>query len=197
MGKSILRRRRRAGAAGPKAASPIRRRIAVILLLVATILITLPSRIEPSARADEPIQIAEQLLAERPKSHSPVRIIIPKLDIDLPVVEAKVVGGYWELSENTASFGLGSAYPGQSGNTVIFAHAREGLFLPLRQVEKDTSVYVLTDDRWHRYKVTETKLVSPKQVEVVSPTENEQLTLFTCSGFLDTKRLIVIATPTE
>lgn len=106
-----------------------------------------------------------------------------------------MVNGYWEVSETTASHGLGSAYPGQLGNTVIFAHAREGLFLPLRDIRAETVIYVLTNDRWHRYKTTDVKTVASNQVEVIAPTNDETLTLFTCSGFLDSKRLVVVAKP--
>jgi sortase A len=81
------------------------------------------------------------------------------------------------------------------GNTVIFAHARDGLFGPLRNIVKGESVYIMMKDRWMSYKVTKTQLVNPDQTEVIAPTKDETLTLYTCSGFLDSKRLIVTAVP--
>ena len=142
-----------------------------------------------------PIRIAEGLLSDKPATQPPTRIIIPRLVIDIPVRESRVVGGYWEVSETTASHGIGSGNPGEIGNMVIFAHARAGLFLPLRDIREDDSIYVMTNDRWYRYRVSETKTVSPDQVEVIRPTSEATLTLFTCSGFLDTKRLVVVAKP--
>lgn len=142
-----------------------------------------------------PIVIDETLTSEPAASQAPLRIVIPTRGIDLPIVEAPVIDGYWELSETTASHGVGSASPGEIGNTVIFAHARDGLFLPIRDIEPDEAIYVLTKDRWHRYSVQENFLVTPDQVEVIAPTETETLTLFTCSGFNDSKRAIVTATP--
>lgn len=195
MAKRSLRRKRNLRTAGSKTIATIKRRLAVVLLLLAALFATLPGKLDSSIKASEPIQIDSKLLTSKEVKNSPVRIIIPKLDIDLPVVTAPVVGGYWQLSEDSASFGQGSAYPDESGNMVIFAHAREGLFLPLREIKNDQKVYVLSSDKWHRYKVTETKLVNPDQVEVISPTPDERLTLFTCSGFLDSKRLIVTAIP--
>lgn len=123
----------------------------------------------------------------------PTRILIPSLNIDLEVTPSKVVKGYWEISEKTASFGLGSTIPGEVGNTVIFAHARDGLFLPLRKIKKDVHVYLLTKYGWYSYQVKDTKLVKPTEIEVIAPTSDEILTLYTCSGFADTKRLIVKA----
>ena len=90
---------------------------------------------------------------------------------------------------------MGSASPGDAGNTVIFAHARDELFGPIRELKKDDAIYVLTKNSWHKYTVLETKFVEPKDVEVIAPTTDETLTLYTCSGFLDSKRLIVIAKP--
>ena len=142
-----------------------------------------------------PIQIHQKLLGTLEAPQPPLRIVIPSLSVDIPIIEARVVDGFWELSETTASHGVGSANPGEVGNTVIFAHAREGLFGPLRNLKNDATVYVFSKDRWYRYQVTETKLVDPGAVEVIAPTDDETLTLYTCSGFLDTKRLIVTAKP--
>lgn len=122
----------------------------------------------------------------------PIKIIIPSISLNLSVLPSKVINGYWELSENTASFGLGSTPPGIVGNTVIFAHARKGLFGNLDQVKKDDQIYVLTEKGWFLYKIVDIKEVWPNQVEVIKETSSETLTLYTCSGFSDTKRLIVI-----
>lgn len=125
-------------------------------------------------------------------SEKPLRIIIPRIHLDVPIVESLVVDGSWVVSENSANHGLGSAYPGQKGNMVIFAHARENLFLPLRDILPSDEIYVLTDKSWYIYKVAYITYVFPEQTEVINPTKEEQLTLFTCSGFDDEKRLIVI-----
>ncbi len=147
--------------------------------------------------SQEPVSVDSNLLQTEPaKSKSknpPVRILIPALNIDLPVKEARVINGYWEVFPDVAGFGLGSAYPDEFGNQVIFAHAREGLFLNLKDVKIGQSVYVFTKDRWYFYKVTGIKDVYPNQTEVIAPTPDQTLTLFTCTGFLDSKRLIVVA----
>ncbi len=144
------------------------------------------------------ISIAQALLhIVRPEAAnaSTTRIIIPRLSINLPVVEAPVVNGFWELSDTSASHGMGSANPGKKGNAVIFAHAREGLFGPLRTIVSGDTIYVLTGNRWLSYTVTAIKLASPHDTATIAPTPDETLTLFTCSGFLDQKRLVVTAKP--
>jgi len=125
------------------------------------------------------------------------RITIPKISIDLPVSSSKVINGYWEVFEDRAGWGEGSGYPGELGNQVIFAHARDGLFLPLKDVELGMQIYVLTKGSWFDYEVKEVREVTPDQVEVITPTDDETLTLYTCSGYDDSKRLIVVAKPIE
>ena len=101
----------------------------------------------------EPIKIDSKLLSDKEPSQPPSRVIIPGLKMDLPIVEAKVVAGIWEISETTASHGIGSANPGENGNIVIFAHARDDLFGPLRNLKQNDIIYILTKDRWYKYEV--------------------------------------------
>ena len=145
----------------------------------------------------EPVKIEEGLLKPVGKSQKdlkpPVRVVIPDVSIDLPVKVAKVVKGYWEVFPQGAGFGLGSAYPDEVGNQVIFAHAREGLFFPLKDVKIGQKVIVFTQDKWYSYTISDIKVVNPNQIEVIAPTDDATLTLYTCSGFADSKRLIVTA----
>jgi LPXTG-site transpeptidase (sortase) family protein len=143
--------------------------------------------------ADEPIRIEGFSLNTSQEVNIPINIIIPSVSINLDVKEARIVDGYWEVFEDTAGWGQGSGVPGSLGNQVIFAHAREGLFLPLKEVQVNDEIFVLTEGGWFGYKVNEIKEVFPDQVEVIAPTEDEILTLYTCSGFNDSMRLIVTA----
>jgi len=125
----------------------------------------------------------------------PIQIIIPSLGLNLAITPASVVNGTWEVSDTAASFGTGSAVPGETGNTVVFAHARPGLFQPLRQLKVADSIFLLTASHWYRYSVAEIFEVTPDQTEVIYPSETPLLTLFTCSGFSDSRRLVVKAVP--
>jgi sortase A len=99
--------------------------------------------------------------------------------------------------EKEAGFGQGGAAPGEAGNTVIFAHSTPDLFGPLKDINIGSNIYILGQDKYYEYSVVEIKTVMPHEVQVVSPTEDERLTLYTCSGVLDQKRLIVISKPIE
>lgn len=150
---------------------------------------------KPTISDSEPIKVSKELTKniDTIGEEIPVRLIIPRLNIDIPVLPSKVIDGNWELSDNSASFGLGSAFPGDRGNTVIFGHARENILGPLKRIAIKDRVHVLTQKHYFSYEVNEIKSVYPSQVEVVAPQSDDRLTLFTCSGFLDKQRLVVIA----
>lgn len=168
----------------------------------------------------EPVKIYGFSGAKAQEEKIPKRIILPSLNIDLEVKPAREINGYWEVFADSAGWGEGSGLPGEAGNQVIFAHAREGLFLPLRKVSVGMRIYVLSEgsldlstlpeelalafkqetgqeklrkSNWYSYEVTDIKEVFPNETEVIAPTNDETLTLYTCSGFADSKRLIVIA----
>ena len=170
--------------------------LGIALVVLGAILISGRNRIATNlgtSFADEPVEVSGFTIAEVDEGKLPERIVIPALSVDIAVKRAQIKGGYWEVFPDSAGWGEGSGLPGESGNQVIFAHAREGLFLPLQKIEVGMRVYVFTESDWYSYEVIEIKEVFPNQTEVIEPTEDERLTLYTCSGFTDSKRLIVVA----
>lgn len=142
---------------------------------------------------DEPIEVKG---FEAPKvvvMSVPEKVEIPDISVDLPVKMAKIVEGYWEVFEDSAGWGEGSGVPGHPGNQVIFAHAKEGLFRPLQYIQEGMVITIHTNNENYQYQVVEVKSVYPNEIEVIEPTSDETLTLYTCSGFNDEKRLIVVA----
>jgi LPXTG-site transpeptidase (sortase) family protein len=168
--------------------------IGLVLLLLGFLLLTGYS---PFYKTDlaSPIKIGSNLINVNKNENIPVRVVIPNVKIDNVITPSRIINGYWELSENTASYGEGSGTPGQKGNVVVFAHAREGLFYNLKDVKKGNLIYLFTKDKWYKYSVNKITSVYPNQVETIAPTKNETLTLYTCTGFYDEKRLIIVATP--
>jgi len=188
--KKILKKRR------TKIHPLINKIIGLIFLILTFVILFLPQIFfSPQINNNDPIKISPLLLVSKAKENDPIRILIPQVSIDLKVTDAKITNGYWELSENTASYGLGSGQPGTKGNTVIFAHARQGLFYNLKNVKENDIIYVFTKKNWFRYKIYKISAVYPNQTEIIKPTKKEVLTLYTCTGFYDEKRLIVQALP--
>jgi LPXTG-site transpeptidase (sortase) family protein len=165
----------------------------IVLGLILVLGRSLPSQAIDNSFINEPVQVQGFQEGAYSYENSPQRIIIPSVSVDIEVKNAKIVKGYWEVFSDSAGWGEGSGLPGQAGNQVIFAHARKGLFLPLKNIGLGAKIYVLAPNGWFSYDVKEIKEVYPNQIEVIKPTEDETLTLYTCSGFNDAKRLIVTA----
>lgn len=169
----------------------------IILIIIGIVLITGVIEFEPpaptSSFSSEPIQVSGFEDAQITEDSYPKKVIIPSVDIYLDVRKAELINGYWEVFEETAGWGAGSGVPGMAGNQVIFAHAREGLFAPLKDIEENMTILVLTENHWFEYKVTTIGEVYPGNTKYIEQSENEILTLYTCSGYRDSKRLIVKA----
>lgn len=128
------------------------------------------------------------------KTFKPVKIEIPAVSINLPVKEAGIKDGLWQVWENAGSHLISSAYPGGNGNVVIYAHNTNNGFGPIRWLTKGALIK-LTDEQGaiFTYEIGDIVEVNPDDISYVLPKNVETLTLYTCSGFLDTKRFVVTA----
>lgn len=125
----------------------------------------------------------------------PVSINIPGIP-RLLVVEAGKINGTWSVSEKAANHVRGSANPGSPGNIIIYAHNTAPLFGRLKRVKPDDTITVTTTDAdRHTYRVIEIRTVTTDQTALLQQTSQEMLTLYTCTGWLDSKRLVIRAVP--
>ncbi len=76
----------------------------------------------------------------------------------------------------------GTPLPGRRGN-VSFAGHRNTDFRGLRDIEVGDPIYVETKASTYVYRVSETRIVEPEQVEVVASRGRDELTLVTCHPF--------------
>jgi sortase A len=75
-----------------------------------------------------------------------------------------------------------TALPGAAGNAVIAGH-RDSFFLPLRHVQRGDDIFVDTPNGLFRYRVTSFRVVRPRDLSVLAPTDTPVLTLITCYPF--------------
>ena len=127
------------------------------------------------------------------KKHSPSAIYLAKEDLTLPIAEGVISGDEWTLYEDKVSWLATSAEPGK-GNVIVYAHNRPGLFGNLKNFKVGDEISVEHAQKWFTYKVVTVRKVTPADIDAVLANDN-QLTLYTCDGKFDQKRLIIIATP--
>jgi LPXTG-site transpeptidase (sortase) family protein len=106
------------------------------------------------------------------------RIKVPRLGVSALILEG--VGG------RTLRRGVGhipdTAFPDQGGNVGIAGH-RDSFFRGLKDIQEDDLIEVTTPDGVHRYRVEWTKIVRPKDVDVLDGSGGPELTLVTCYPF--------------
>ena len=176
----------------------------VLAIALGVVLIEQPAT--PTARPSATSAAASVRIssAAEPASPSPIplgyRIQIPRLGIDLPIIEGDIARDtvQQQTPENWAFHLPGTAIPGQGVNSYIYAHARRGMFITLWNATIGDQVWISTPDgRALRYVVTEIHpRVPPDDVSWASASPPERLTLQTSTGpNPDDPRFVVIAVP--
>lgn len=143
-----------------------------------------------------------------------MRIIIPRINQNVPVVGVKnenLIARKWEQLEKDIQGALrngvihypGTALPGENGNVVLTGHSSyyawdpgrfKDVFALLHDVRIGDKAVVYFNQKKYIYEVFDIKIVLPKDVDVLKPSDSEQLTLITCTPIgTNLKRLIVTA----
>jgi LPXTG-site transpeptidase (sortase) family protein len=120
------------------------------------------------------------------------RLRIPTLGLDVMVIE-----GTNDSDLNRAVGHIpGTSALGGDGNAGIAGH-RDGFFKELRELAKGDPILVTTREGEFTYRVRESRIVAPGDVQVLDPGDAPSLTLVTCYpfGFVGPapKRFVVLA----
>lgn len=131
------------------------------------------------------------------------KLVIEKLKINAPIAwdvsEDNIIG---KLKEGVVHY-QGTSKPGEGGNVFIVGHSSNyiwvksdynSVFAILDKLVKGDRIEMRYGDKSYYYDVLETKIVKPNQVEVLSNTSKEILTLMTCWPVGTTlERMVIIS----
>ncbi len=125
----------------------------------------------------------------------PAELIIPSQNIDLKVFPARYINGRWDTTTRGASYLLSSARPGLFGNSVFYGHDWTSLLGKITGMKNGDLIRVkMANGSIKDFSVTGTKVVAPDDQSVLSQNvAGPTLTVYTCTGFLDTQRFVVVA----
>ena len=135
------------------------------------------------------------------------RLIIPKLNIDVPIHFGIPLSDVMSAMNNgVAQYRIpgASAYPGEIGNTVITGHSAgdiyssnpyKYIFSGLERLEDGDLIYINYESVRYTYRVTGKEVVEPTNVaSLVIDTDKPMLTLVTCTPLGTSRyRLLVFA----
>jgi sortase A len=127
-----------------------------------------------------------------PGSRQAVRIQVPAIEVDAPVVQ----GDGWEQLKLGVAQHVGTPNPGENGNIVLSGHndVYGEVFRYLERLKPGDLIILFTIESQYTYVITGTQIVAPTQVEVMNPTPNPTLTLISCHPYLvDNHRIVVSA----
>lgn len=123
----------------------------------------------------------------------PYKLYIPKLHKILYVSDGVIVDGRWIVSDSGVSYLTTSPLPGKVGNSVLYGHNLDSILGRLPSLSPDDLVYVVMDNgSFYKYKIFERKEVKPNAVEILKNSNDSRITIYTCSGFLDSARFVVV-----
>lgn len=116
--------------------------------------------------------------------------------VDVDIDPQVYANGSWTISPVNASYLTASALPGFPGNIIIYGHNTRGILGNIRALKGYEQITLTMSDGAPRtYKVESISEVNPNNTELLKPTNKETLTIYTCSGFMDSQRFVVRAIP--
>jgi len=135
----------------------------------------------------------EKMCVNRP--FSPTVIRIPSLHKVLPIIPATVQDNKWETTDRGVSYLVSSRIPGEVGNSILYGHNWESLLGDLPTIKTGTDIEIEFNDGTKRTFIVQTSAhVSPDQTDILKQSHDKRITLYTCSGWFDSQRFVVVAT---
>ncbi len=123
----------------------------------------------------------------------PILINIPSLDIQLPIIPSQITNNEWQATTEGVSYLIHSPIPGEYGNSILYGHNWPNLLGKLPQIKIGDEVIITYEDQSTRtFEIHYTTLVTPDQVEILAPSKDKRITLYTCTGFLDSHRFVAV-----
>lgn len=124
----------------------------------------------------------------------PIRLLIKKYNIDLPILPAKIEKKQWQTTTKGASWLISSPIPGDKGNSIIYGHNWTNLMGPLVKIKPGELVKIkYKNNTTKTFVINATTEVGAKDFNILQQSSDKRITLYTCSGLFDQNRFVAIA----
>lgn len=165
--------------------------LGVLLVLTGVSALFILIRFQTLINRPEPVVYAGSV-----EDNSPRILEIPELKLKLNVIDATISDGKWSQTANSVGYLTTSSPLGSNGNSVFYGHNRPNVLGRLNKIKKGSTIQItLGDGTVSKFEVYDFFEVTPDQLHILNPSETAKVTLYTCSGFLDSRRFVVLAKP--
>lgn len=153
------------------------------------------ARTVDSTQINQVTQTATPSPAPSPRVGKPAELSIENI-IQQPIEEhTRIETGEFTVSGEHVSHLDSSVRPGELGNMILYGHNKTHILGKLHDVRLGNKITIKTEDNQvFTYVVTTIKTVETTETEWLMPTPDAVVTIYTCTGWLDSKRLIVQGT---
>jgi LPXTG-site transpeptidase (sortase) family protein len=129
-------------------------------------------------------------------SEPALRMTIPRIGLDSPVVQTPPVNGVWDVADWRVGHLSTTPNPGAPGNAAFSAHddIKGEIFKRVNELTPGSQIILKTMHASFTYIVTGQQVVDPSNTAPLNPTKASTITLISCTPYwVDTQRLIVRA----
>lgn len=127
-------------------------------------------------------------------SIQPIGIQISSINLSLPVKPSEITNKKWTSSADSISYLKSSVIPGEKGNSILYGHNWPNLLGHLNKTKVGDKVNIIySDNSVRNFEIEYLTIVSPSETSILNNSDDNRITLYTCTGFLDTKRLVAVA----
>ncbi|MEK7165252.1 MAG: sortase [Patescibacteria group bacterium] len=124
----------------------------------------------------------------------PIILEIPAIQISLPILSQELTAGHWPATSEGVTYLGSSPIPGDTGNSIMYGHNWPNILGKLPKVKPGDNIkIILSNGSTEVFVIEYVTEVTPDQTHILNPTADKRLTLYTCTGFLDSRRLVVTA----
>jgi len=123
----------------------------------------------------------------------PIRFQIPSVGIDLPVVPVQLSNNIFPTTDKGISYLVSSPIPGETGNSVFYGHNWTSLMGNLVNVHPGEPIIITFSNHTEKkFVIAYTITVTPDETHILKDTADHRITVYTCTGFLDSKRFVAV-----
>lgn len=153
-------------------------------------------RNDPSRLQFDNVKLHEREI-DNSDSH-PLALVIDDLAIRLPIIPANKNGINWETTSEGVSYLASSPRPGDLGNSIMYGHNWGSILGGLYRARPGHKIEIIYSNGVSRqFEIQYVQETTPDDASVLAETTDRRITLYTCSGIFDQKRLVVTATLVE